>query len=124
MLDELEIVKDILDDCENLEYKLMGNITSRNIGEVLISEPFQTEKFSIQIDISKSTIDSELKKFVDHYKFVNNKNCERDFSYSIIKRIEKLTNFKYLYFHFGVIPAFQLGQKDVSLLYLAFHNDI
>ncbi len=79
--------------------------------------------------------DSELKKFVDHYKFVNNKNCERDFSYSIIKRIEKLTNFKYLYFNFGVIPAFQVGrngvtrnnqrgQKDLSLLYLTFHNDI
>ena len=74
MLDELEIVKDILDDCENLEYKLMGNGFS--------------QKFTIQIDISKSVIDSELKKFIDHSKFfdVNKKSyCEYDFSYSIIK---------------------------------------
>ena len=117
MLDELEIVKDILDDCENLEYKLMGNGFS--------------QKFTIQIDISKSVIDSELKKFIDHSKFfdVNKKSyCEYDFSYSIIRRIEKLTNFKYLYFAFGTYKRTGGNPNivfiDTSLLYLTFHNTI
>ncbi len=80
-LNEFEIIEDILEDSE-LDYKLSKS----------------SYAFELTIDINKS-INSDLTKFLDHYYKYTCPTVSIDkCSHPLIKRIEKLTTFKFKYF--------------------------
>ncbi len=99
---EFEIIEDVLTDSENLEYKILKS--------------FPSTSFSIRINLEQST-HPDLSKFINHSKFFNTDQisyCKYDFDFPIIKRIEKLTSFKFIYFTFLFIS------KNPTTLYLTF----
>lgn len=109
---EFEIIEDVLTDSENLEYKILKS--------------FPSTSFSVRIDLKKST-HPDLSKFLEwsiFFDFNKVSYCKYDFDFPIIKRIEKLTSFKFIYFTFARCVPIGISYDNrieyLTTLYLTF----